>query len=348
MDWQKEKWDSIPENIREHIAALVEPSEQGDPIAGKMLDTLYAMAADRDQQIAMLYYGSSLGEAKACYYLGCMYAMGYAPVPQDIHLACECMKQAKTSLRTKIAHAADVEMAMITSIGNPDFKIIGDALVSYKGIRERVFVPMGVTRIGSSAFEGNQLLEEVYLPWSVRWIEARAFLNCKNLKFVHMPDRVYYIGSAAFSECRSLPEIQLPSHLLCVEEDTFMGCKALKTVHIPEKVSSIGKNAFYGSGLTAIELPQGVREIGKKAFYHCPLKTAVLPESVRFIGAEAFHVKDTMDYILFQENVSLYLTVTIERGNKAFQDSPVYVTDPDSGRMGCFWKGEYIPDVKNE
>ena len=57
----------------------------------------------------------------------------------------------------------------------------------YKGSAKSVTIPskilkVAVTEIGASAFEGNQHLEVINLPDSIKVIGAKAFKNCKNLK----------------------------------------------------------------------------------------------------------------------------------------------------------------------
>ncbi len=63
----------------------------------------------------------------------------------------------------------------------------GAVLAAYKGASAIVEVPasycgLPMVKIGQSAFEGNDAIQEVFLPDSVEVIGRRAFKNCKNMK----------------------------------------------------------------------------------------------------------------------------------------------------------------------
>ena len=55
------------------------------------------------------------------------------------------------------------------------FTITDDVLEKYLGQETTVVVPYGVTVIGEDAFSGNQLLERIALPSTVREIHKYAF-----------------------------------------------------------------------------------------------------------------------------------------------------------------------------
>ncbi len=81
-----------------------------------------------------------------------------------------------------------------------------------------------VTAVGSDS-EANSFLSEkldyLYVPSSVKTINARAFLNC-TFKEIKLNDGLETIGAEAFANCASLTTITLPATVKTVGEYAFM------------------------------------------------------------------------------------------------------------------------------
>lgn len=84
----------------------------------------------------------------------------------------------------------------------------------------RLFLP--VSAIGEEAFAGEQALESVTIPGSVKRIGHMAFDGCEALGVVRMEEGVEEIGRYAFSGCTSLEEIAAPESLTEIGERAFM------------------------------------------------------------------------------------------------------------------------------
>lgn len=93
----------------------------------------------------------------------------------------------------------------------------------------------GTEYIGNSAFYGNQFLEKVSFPASLREISHIAFCGCSKLKdVVFNGDNLYFIGNGAFRDCSSLKEITLYGDLKYTHNndsyyDTFPKSTTVKT-----------------------------------------------------------------------------------------------------------------------
>lgn len=63
-----------------------------------------------------------------------------------------------------------------------------------------------IVGIQGGAFKGTTL-RSVYLPDSIRWIEAEAFCNCISLKYIIIPKELETIGKDAFKGCTRLTDV---------------------------------------------------------------------------------------------------------------------------------------------
>ena len=124
--------------------------------------------------------------------------------------------------------------------------------------KKEVYVPntvagVEIKYIRSGAFAGNELLEKIILPDTLKSIGNRAFYGCKNLKEISIPDSMTGgFGSSAFAYCEKLKSINVPYGVTRIEADTFIYCSSLKSIRLPSTVKSIGSDAFYKSFLESI------------------------------------------------------------------------------------------------
>lgn len=189
-----------------------------------------------------------------------------------------------------------------------DFDIVGTILREYKGTNPVVYVPEGITELGmvkpgTGAFYGNNVIQKVILPQSLRKmslnafalssvrevvfsegitaISERAFYNCKNLKIVNLPASLTEIGYHAFdSTC--LESITVPGSVTTIPNGCFRNCTSLRTVSLQKGIKVIGGYSFAGcTALTEVVLPEGTEHLCRGAFLDCYyLKRVVIPDSV--------------------------------------------------------------------
>ncbi len=154
--------------------------------------------------------------------------------------------------------------------------IAGGVVKGYTGTAEVVYIPeyfggVRVSAIAESAFENNATLKELYLPYGVTAIGTAAFSGAVNLTSVYTKaDTILEtIGNNAFAACTSLKTISIPKSVKTIGNNAFMACMKLETVEIADgsALTTIGKNAFDGClALKSISLPASISEIGERAF----------------------------------------------------------------------------------
>lgn len=127
--------------------------------------------------------------------------------------------------------------------------------------------PTNVHTIGARAFERAYDLKKVILLNKVRFIDTRAFSECKNLYSV-CGEEVQRIGDGAFLGCEKLVETNF-KHVKNIEHFAFANCKALQSLYFPI-VERIGAYAFIGcESLQVMHLPETLRSISSHAFMCC-------------------------------------------------------------------------------
>ncbi len=187
---------------------------------------------------------------------------------------------------------------------------IGPSLFKNSNLTQ-IHLPMSITEIGSSAFEGSSSLTYLSVPQSLTSIGSRAFYGCSSLesRSLYIPDSVTSIGSQAYENCLNLTSLEIPSSVTDIGVEAFGGCVGLasiivdssnpvfdsrencnaiirtdtnelvsgcKNTVIPNSVTKIGACAFYGcSGLASIEIPSSVSHIGISAFTYCTGLTSI-------------------------------------------------------------------------
>ncbi len=172
-----------------------------------------------------------------------------------------------------------------------------------------------VTSIGVEAFKGCYIKPvAVYIPDTVTWISAKAFMNCRELKSVTMGNGVETIGFEAFKDCRNLMDIELPDSVKEIGKDALSGCESLMRINVPASLETTGTGWFYAPNIKWIDVPAGMEQLPEgvfalesagsldatiplpvnlqaipdRAFKYLSLPKLDIPEKVESIGEEAF------------------------------------------------------------
>lgn len=103
--------------------------------------------------------------------------------------------------------------------GNGVYRNKGKMLTAVFGNKKNFKIPKGTVTIARSAFRGNDTVEKVTMPNTVKFIEGTdvmeeakdfgVFYGCKKLKTVICSSNLEQIGKNAFVNCRSLSKVYI-------------------------------------------------------------------------------------------------------------------------------------------
>lgn len=155
-------------------------------------------------------------------------------------------------------------------------------LVECTGNISRLRLAYGITAVGDGAFQDGNLLTEVTVPETVRFIGKSAFAGCKWLEEVKGAIGVEQIGERAFSGCGVLRRVELSKQFQRMGARAFEHCTALEEILLPEGLEEIPDRAFYRCHkLRNVVFPSTLKKIGREAFAFCrELKEIRCPEGV--------------------------------------------------------------------
>jgi len=211
-----------------------------------------------------------------------------------------------------------------------------------------------VVTIGKQAFNKNEKLTSVVIPFTVKTIGDYAFDQCHSLASVdtsgatslekigrsafveslissfYVPATVTSLGTGIFVGCSSLTTIDIDDdNANYIDVDGVVYTPDMKTVFmypparacesyvIPDTVTTIAESAFCsGYKIGAITIPDTITAIPDYAFQRCTaLKTIKIPNTVTSIGGYSFTSCENVESIDFSGT-----TVLKSIGNGAFMD----------------------------
>jgi hypothetical protein len=177
---------------------------------------------------------------------------------------------------------------------------------------ERVDLPEGLEKIGSSAFRDCAVLSEVTFPSTLKEIGYEAFLQCYSLKDVVIPEQVKELPYRCFFSCSSMTSIKLPEGLTTIKSGVFAQ-SGLTSIKLPSTLEKLGEGAFTNcTHLASVELPEGLTTLEPLTFqYNYALKDISIPSSVKTIGACCFQSCTVLEKLILPEGLE-------EIGSSAF------------------------------
>ena len=189
-------------------------------------------------------------------------------------------------------------------------------LYAFRPITGEFTIGDNINMISANAFQNQNGITKLIIPYTVKSIGNSAFSNCKmlnevvftNSKDEKTPSLLTTLGTNIFTSCSVLSSVTLPEGLQSIPDQMFYFCSKIQKITIPASVTSIGKSAFaYATELTSITFSKGsqLKTIGISAFqYDKKLESIEIPYTVESIGKEAFMVTSlaALKTVIFRTN----------------------------------------------
>lgn len=169
----------------------------------------------------------------------------------------------------------------------------GIEVSSYNGFADndtiivpRLFYNQPVVSIGEAAFEGVSA-KVIYLPDSIINIKAKAFRNCKNLKYIKLQEGLNEIGESTFDYCESMNKVDLPKSITKLGRCCFSR-SAIEQIVLPPKLEIVPVACFERcKELSEVSMSEGILNIESYAFSETAIKNIIIPASVKNIKNKA-------------------------------------------------------------
>ena len=211
-------------------------------------------------------------------------------------------------------------------------------VTKYTGTSPLMSIPseiegLPVVAISSFAFYGNTVIEEVYIPYTVEYIDTCAFSRCTALEKIDISIGALSIGDRAFSGCTALSYVVIPSSVEYIGADAFSDTAWVEAL--------TGELVIVGGGvLMRLEnefsedliIPEGVVSVYSEYGYgicESYVDTVYLPKSFKYydqytlgIRAESFAVDSDNPYftsdggVLFNKDKTELLAFPSRRGGE--------------------------------
>ena len=223
----------------------------------------------------------------------------------------------------------------VTEIGQKAFKDASSVENVTFAVNTETGKVKGVEKIGISAFDGCNSLQELVLPETVTEVLQGAFANEGALVKADM-SRAASLKKwekESFKGDTALAEVVLPtaSGITAIPNGAFAGCTSLtgENLKIPKNIVTITANAFKESGLKKLYIPNQVTTIGTSAFEACKnLEDVHISNNISIISQSTFKNCEKLEKIEIPVKVA-------KIGTNAFYGSglkDVYIFgDPEIG-----------------
>ncbi len=199
------------------------------------------------------------------------------------------------TVNEKNPQGAEVSEREITS-GDFIYTLYSDGFATlnqYLGESSSLTVPREidghtVSAVGTLAFSGNQVVEEISFENENVVLEPYALCGAKALKKATLPSGMTKVPEGCFADCSVLAEVKLPEAVDTYSDGAFYNCMALTSVPL-ENIKTIGSYALAYTAIREARPTDKLESIGESAFHGCSYLAAVsLPESVKVIPANLF------------------------------------------------------------
>lgn len=122
-----------------------------------------------------------------------------------------------------------------------------------------------VIGIAARAFQNNDIIVEVRLPDTIKYIGKEAFWGCSHLDRINLPESLESLGNYCFFKT-ALRKLSVPKSIKKIPYMCFAQCSYLETVILEDGIEYIGANSFMDTPIAKVVIPQSVQKIESGAF----------------------------------------------------------------------------------
>jgi hypothetical protein len=133
-----------------------------------------------------------------------------------------------------------------------------------------ITIPLSITSLPSSVFNGCSSLVNAKLPSSINTLLGTIYANCFSLRKMDLSNITNLTGAGIFAAASSLESVVLNNSVTSIQSTVFQNCTVLNSVNIPTSVTSVGAQAFLNcNNLKELEFPSTLTSIAAQAFQGC-------------------------------------------------------------------------------
>lgn len=121
-------------------------------------------------------------------------------------------------------------------------------------------IPDTVKYVGTQAFKGSLVLEEITLPDEINDVGDAIFCDCSSLKSVELSENLEVISPYMFSNCKSLTSLKIPDTVKTIGSYAFEGCSCLEKINIPRDFEEFGLSPFTNSGIKTLQINHDIKK----------------------------------------------------------------------------------------
>lgn len=192
---------------------------------------------------------------------------------------------------------------------------IGVRAFANTGIKTLDNLPLSLTKINDSAFDGCKSLTKVVIPNGITDL-AGVFCGCTNLTDVTLPSSLETLD-CTFNGCKSLKHIDL-KNIKKLYGWAFQDCTSLESIEFPATLEEIGNNyrsgVFIGcTSLTEVYIPETVQSVYMNALF----KNCINLKKVTIKSKTLCRTRDTFRDCTKLESVVFEKEITIPGGKQA-------------------------------
>ncbi|MBR4237271.1 leucine-rich repeat protein [bacterium] len=182
----------------------------------------------------------------------------------------------------------------------------------------------GIRNINYNLYIDGNLLNELTISKTSKYLETLAFMNCISLETIEIEEGVEYIKDQAFAGCSSLKTLIIPPSVELIGNDSFSGCKGVNiyisnlqswlyiSYYDDNPMPILGTDAYmsydlYLNGKKVIDLtvPNIYNEVGFNAFRGCTsLKNVIIADGTITIADNAFRGCSSLTSIIIPDSVT--------------------------------------------